>query len=210
MLAIPSGPEWKADFGMSLAGLIAYSATPLRNGDVISELKVHNVKGSILSRSRQKLVEQAVEGGFTHVLFLDSDQTFPAQTLHHSLMREKAVVACNIATKMLPSTPTARMKSDEKAGRPLYVTPDDMGILRVWRVGTGIMLIAVDVFRKMPKPWFEVLWDEELQDYRGEDWVLCEKFDELGIPIYVDLTLSRVIGHVGEFTFKHEHVEQKK
>lgn len=208
LIGIPSNGDWKADFGMSLAGLIAYSATPLHDGRRIGQLRLWNAKGSILPRGRSTLVKQALEMNASHILFLDSDMVFPVQTLHRLLRWDRAVIGCNCPTKMLPSTPTARMKNESFAGEPLYSSPDDVDIKRVWRVGTGVMLIQTRVFRTIPQPWFPIEWVEELQDYRGEDWAFCEKLDAAGIPIYVDLGLSRVIGHVGDLRYEHKHVER--
>lgn len=208
LIGIPSNGDWKADFGMSLAGLVAYSATPLHDGGRIEQLRLWNAKGSILPRGRTTLVKQALEMDASHILFLDSDMVFPAQTLHRLIRAGKAVIGCNCPTKMLPSSPTARMKGATLAGDPLFSCPDDVDIKRVWRVGTGVMLIQTRVFRTIPQPWFPIEWVEELQDYRGEDWAFCEKLDEAGIPIYVDMGLSRVIGHVGDLRYEHRHVER--
>lgn len=206
LLGIPSNGDWKADFGMSLAGLVAYSAMPLKDGRKIQQLRLFNSKGSILPRGRTTLVKQALEMQASHILFLDSDMVFPVQTLHRLLSWDKAVVGCNCPTKMLPSTPTARVEGGP-VGTPLYSLPDDIGIKRVWRVGTGVMLIKTSVFLDIPQPWFPIEWVEELGDYRGEDWAFCERLDKAGIPIYVDLGLSRVIGHVGDLRYEHKHVE---
>lgn len=206
-IGVPSGTEWKALFGMSLVNLVAYSAMPLRNGSKIQDLRLYNTRGSILPRSRTKLVQEALAFGATHILFVDSDMVFPHQTLHRLLQWDRAVIACNCPTKMIPSTPTARMEGDRLAGEPLYSCPDDVDIKRVWRVGTGIMLIKLSVFEQIPQPWFPIEWDEKLQDYRGEDWAFCEALDKAGIPIYVDMGLSRTIGHTGDFTYEHKHVE---
>ena len=207
MIGVPSGREWCADFGMSLAALVAHAPSPFKNGDRIVKLRLFNAKGSILSRGRTTLAKQALECGATHLLFLDSDMTFPADTLHRLLAHDRAVVACNCATKMLPSTPTARMKNENRAGEPLYSVIDDIGLKRVWRVGTGVMLIRTKLFEQIPQPWFPVEWEPELQDYRGEDWAFCEALDRRDIPIYVDLSLSKQIGHIGDLTYEHKHVE---
>ena len=86
-------------------------------------------------------------------------------------------------------------------------TPDSISLKKVWRIGTGIMLVKMSVFDTIPEPWFPIAWDEELQDYRGEDWAFCDALDRAGIPIYVDEGLSRAIGHVGDFRFEHQHVQ---
>lgn len=207
MIAIPSGSDWKADFGMSLAGLIASINKPLRKGKQIEMLRLWNTKGSILSRSRQTLVEKAQEEKVSHILFLDSDMVFPEWTLHRMLDLELMVVAANCATKQLPSTPTARHYDPmTRAGEQVYSNGTEKLIEEVWRVGTGVMLINMKVFDKVPSPWFDITWNEALQDYTGEDWNFCKKLQDAGIPIHIDHVLSQHIGHVGSYTFTHNDV----
>lgn len=205
VIGIPSGTDWKADFGMSLAGLVADFSSPIP-GASSQMLRVHNVKGSILSRSRQKLISDAIKGKATHVLFIDSDMIFPS-TLFRELFRHmKPVVAANCATKMLPSSPTARLRGDKLAGVPLYTDEDSTGLVEVWRVGTGVMLIDLEIFANLPGPWFDIRWEEQLNDYVGEDWTFCEKLEKAKIPIYVDQDVSKEIGHIGALTYRHAFV----
>lgn len=207
MIAIPSGSEWKADFGMSLAGLIASINKPLRNNRQIERLRLWNTKGSILSRSRQTLVEKAQEDKVSHILFLDSDMVFPEWALHRLLDLELMVVAANCATKQLPSTPTARYYDPMTlAGAQVYTKPNIPLIEEVWRVGTGVMLINMKVFDKVLRPWFDITWNETLQDYTGEDWNFCQKVQNAGIPIHIDHMLSKHIGHIGSYTFTHDDI----
>ena len=207
MIAIPSGDTWKADFGMSLAGLIASIGKPLRKGKHIEMLRLWNTKGSILSRSRQTLVEKAQAEKVSHILFLDSDMVFPEWTLHRMLDLELMVVAANCATKQLPSTPTARHYDPMTvAGEQVYSNGTGKLIEEVWRVGTGVMLINMKVFDKVPSPWFDITWNETLKDYTGEDWNFCKKLQDAGIPIHIDHVLSQHIGHVGRYTFTHNDV----
>lgn len=207
MIAIPSGSDWKADFGMSLAGLIASINKPLRKGKQIEMLRLWNTKGSILSRSRQTLVEKAQAEKVSHILFLDSDMVFPEWTLHRMLDLELMVVAANCATKQLPSTPTARHYDPMTvAGEQVYSNGTGKLIEEVWRVGTGVMLINMKVFDKVPSPWFDITWNETLKDYTGEDWNFCKKLQDAGIPIHIDHVLSQHIGHVGSYTFTHNDV----
>lgn len=207
MIAIPSGTDWKADFGMSLAGLMASLGRPLKNNKRIEVVRLWNTKGSILSRSRQTLVQKAQEEGVSHMLFLDADMTFPQWTLHRLLDLELMCVAANCATKVLPSSPTARYYDPMAAsGEPVHSTTDSPPVEEVWRVGTGVMLINMKVFDKVPSPWFDITWNEALQDYTGEDWNFCKKLQDAGIPIHIDHVLSQHIGHVGSYTFTHDDV----
>ena len=207
-IGVPSQDLWKADFGMSMVQMTAVLTQPLREGAKIQSCRIWNSKGSILPKLRTTLVRQALMGDFTHILFVDSDMVFPAHTLHQLLNRDKAVVACNCPVKVIPSSPTARLQSGER-GKPVYSSPDDSGVLPVWRVGTGIMLVRTSIFQQIPEPWFPIKWNEKLQDYTGEDWAFCERLEEADIPIYVDLQLSKQIGHIGEFVYEHKHVEKK-
>lgn len=206
-IAIPSGSEWKADFGMSVAGLMAHINQPLANGGRIARVQFHNMKGSILSRSRQKLVEGALSCKCTHILFLDSDMVFPHFLAHQLLRHNVDVVAANCAVKTLPSNPTARYHDpNSTVGRPVY-SVGKLGLEQVWRVGTGIMLVNLSVFARMKAPWFDITWNEELNDYTGEDWNFCARLTQAGIPIWVDHTISQHIGHIGSYTYSHSDIE---
>lgn len=204
MIAIPSGSDWKADFGMCLAGLMVTLNRPLKGGGMIERIQLHNLKGSILSRSRHKLVENALAQECSHILFLDSDMTFPNYTLHQLLAAGKAIVAANCAVKQLPSNSTAR-RDNGKYGEAV-LSSGNAGLEKVWRVGTGVMLIKTSVFADLPKPWFPITWNEEQQDYTGEDWNFCALAEKAGIPIWVDHTLSQQIGHIGSYTYQHTDI----
>lgn len=209
LIGIPSGSDWKADFGMSLAGLMAHIGRPLAGGGLINRVQLWNTKGSILPRSRHTLVRKAQELECTHILFVDSDMTFPPYTLHQLLRHNKAVIGANCAVKLLPSSPTARMKSDKHYGELVH-SAGNTGIQQVWRLGTGVMLIKVSVFEKLQQPWFEMPWHEDHDDYTGEDWTLCQRLEDAGIPIWVDHALSQHIGHIGSYTYTHADVKPKE
>jgi hypothetical protein len=206
-IGIPSGSDWKADFGMSLAGLMASVGRPLKNGGRIERVQLWNTKGSILSRSRMTLVNKALELECSHILFVDSDMTFPNWMLHQLLSHNKAVVGANCAVKQLPSLPTARLQSAEKPAGELVDSRHAAGMQKVWRLGTGVLLVKTSVFQDIPAPWFDITWNPELHDYTGEDWNFCAKLEAAGIPIWADHDLSKHIGHIGAYTFTHDDVE---
>lgn len=173
--------------------------------------RLHNKKGSILAYMRQKMVEDAIQGEATHLLFIDSDQMFPRDAAHRLLSRGKQVIGCNVATKMLPSSPTARAKDPTGKQRylPVYTTESSPAVEKVWRLGTGILLLDLNVFKRPELKgghWFDQRWNEELKAYDGEDWGLGDALEAAGVSIWVDHELSREIGHVGNLTYTHDHV----
>ena len=205
MIGVPSTTMVHADFATCLGSMLADLCYPIEN--IKHQYVVMNVKTSILPKSREKLAEAAVQNGATHILFLDSDMTFPQQTARELLKYDFPVVAANCPTKTFPSNPTARLHDPQNPAGQLLHFDENSGLTRVWRVGTGVMLIDTKVFSHMPKPWFNTRWDIELQDHVGEDWVFCENLQAAGIPIYVDQELSVHIGHIGSYTFTHNDCE---
>lgn len=209
MVGIPSGDAWSADFGMSLAGLVAAAPMPLKGGGQIERLQLWNTKGSILSRSRHTLAQQSLELKCDYLLMLDSDMTFPSYALHQLLAANVEVVAANCSTKGSPAYPTARNKGNTPAGSLVH-SEGKKSLERVWRIGTGVMLIKTSVFEKLPQPWFPITWEAQNNDYTGEDWNFCKLCAEHGIPVYVDHLLSQQIGHIGSFNYEVRNIEEQE
>ena len=208
VIGVPSGSSVNTSFFLCLLQLVLVLQNPIPGVRSILT-RVHNTKGSILARSRQGIIDAALKNNATHVLFIDSDQTFPANTFQQLFRRGKKVIAANVATKSIPAMPTARAKSEDFWGIPIQTKENDIGCEQVWRIGTGIMLIDLSIFegKKWPQPIFSQRWVEEIQDYSGEDWGFCEWLDSQNIPIFVDHKLSWQIGHIGEFEYTHFMVE---
>jgi hypothetical protein len=206
-LGIPSGREWSSDFALSVVMLaLALKEHVVQGYDAIS-LKIINKRSSILAQSRSEIVELALRAGCDHLLFVDSDQTFPSHTAHVLARHRKPVVAANVAIKAVPSQPTARGKSEKwHGGDVIYTRPDSKGIEQVWRIGCGVMMIDLRIMKDLPKPWFQVMYDEATGTYRGEDWYFCEQLEKAGIPIFIDHDLSKHIGHVGDYEYTHDVV----
>lgn len=207
VVGIPSGEYWKSDFGMCMLNLMMDFSMQRIEGYEQQRVTVVKSEGSILPQLRGNIVKNSLKKGATHVLFIDTDQTFPADTLRRLLYWQKPVVACNVATKKFPSSPTARLKSvhDDK-GEILYTTPESHGLEEVWRIGCGVMLLDLEKLRHIPLPWFGITWRPNVEDYQGEDWFFCEVLEKNKIPIYIDHDLSWQIGHVGKMEYKHDLV----
>lgn len=202
VIAVPSGEMWHRKFGLSLAMMVIDFMSHIP-GCSEQQLRVFCKKGTILPNSRQELVEQAIDIGASHILFVDADQSFPPDTLRRLLAHKVPVVGCNIPIKVFPSTPTARAKTDSPRGE-LVFSEGKEGLERVWRLGTGVMLIDLRVFKHLPKPWFALTWKDDSGNFEGEDWYLCKILEEAGYFVYVDHTLSMEVGHWGEMNYTHD------
>jgi hypothetical protein len=193
---------------MSLVVMIsAFMNKPVKGFARTAQIRVVNIKGSLLPNSRLQCLKAAEKLDASHLLFVDTDQTFPADLLHRLLAHHKDVVAANIATKSIPANTTARQfSSTDPQGIPVYSDEGMVGLERVWRVGTGVMLISRKAYKQLPHDCFHVRYMPERDVYQGEDWTMCEALEKAGVPIYVDHAISRRIGHLGTLDYGHDLV----
>src|SRR6185295_11500380 len=104
------------------------------------------------------------------------------------------------------SFPTARQRGPMPQGIPVF-SRGKTGLEKVWRVGSGILLIDLALVRDIPKPWFEVRWSDKHNQFVGEDWYFLKKLEEAGHgDFYVDHDLSNSVEHVGDFSYGHQHI----
>ena len=205
-LCIPSAGMWHADFGMSLSQLCVFIATKLFENGQDRQVIVLDKRTSMLPRSRQECLEDALLQDCTHALLLDSDQSFPHDTAHRLMAWKKPIVACNIAVKTNPSFPTARARGATCFGVPITSEEPKTGLEKVWRIGCGVMLIDLSILAGIPKPWFEICYSVKNNQYIGEDWYFVGKAEAAGHDVYIDHDLSRQIGHIGNFNFTYVNI----
>ena len=208
LVGVPSlTREWHEKFAMSLLYLMTHWQET-RMGNFREEtVKVASVRGSILSNVRLDLVKEAIRLESSHLLLVDTDQTFPKDTLHRLMAADKDVIACNIATKQIPAQPTARYFNPNNlhSGDRVYNNPRK-GVEEVWRVGCGVMLIRMKVFEKTGLDVWGMPWQPEAQKYQGEDWTFVAACQEAGIKTFIDHVLSEEVKHIGDYAYDHNVV----
>lgn len=197
-ICIPSGEQWQADFGLSLARMTAHWATTWPDKD--AEFGIHNFRSSILPSSRNALVELAQETDATHILFLDDDMMFPPDTLNRLLEWGEPIVAANCVTREYPAKPTATR--DELR---IYTDHGQEGLEEVHSIGTAVMLIEAKVFDDIKMPYFAFAKHPfKPNRSRGEDVWFCKQARSAGYKIYIDHGLSNEIGHIGQMVYTHK------
>ena len=78
----------------------------------------------------------------------------------------------------------------------------------MWRFGCGIMLIDLSIMKGIQRPWFEICYSARNAQFIGEDWYFVGKVEKAGYDTYVDHSLSREIGHIGQFNFTHHNIPE--
>jgi GT2 family glycosyltransferase len=135
-----------------------------------------------LAGLRNQIVEQALKAGCTHLIMMDTDQTFQPDTIQRLLAHRKPVVGCMICRRYPPFDPLLFTGEIGRYTRTEGWTEGDL--VEVDATGTGCLLIETDVFRNLPAPWF--YFGGTKDDPVGEDIAFCSDVRKAGYKIYVD------------------------
>ena len=213
-VGIPSGFFWMTDFAISYTNLVLFFAQNRMPGYSDQVLQTINSKGSILPKQRMEVVKKALEMKATHLLWLDSDHVFPPQMLHRLLSHDLDVVCVNHVTKSIPASPTARAKptkpSDPSYGVPIFTDDNSPELEKVWRIGTGTMLMTRKVLDAIGHKVFDMYYRPEVDSYQGEDWTMCEHIEKAGFEMWIDHPLSLQCEHIGVLNYNHSLVPGTK
>ena len=209
-ICTPIHGDPKAAFTESLAGLLIHSAKVRPD----LELNCFFLKSSMLAESRNRLFGQAREWGARYLLWVDADQSFPADALVTLLDRKREVVGCNYPRRSIPTGPSAASLD----GEPLYTTAEKAqagAVEEALTLGLGFCLMDMAIVPKLERLAVErgkkTLWPLFFMEMRpdeagfdSEDTYFFRKLRAAGVPAYVDHGLSWRVGHVHEIILTHE------
>lgn len=154
--------------------------------------------GTVLSNQRQVLLDTAINNHQAeHIMWFDSDMTFPENVIIRLLEQRKEVVCATYSKRVEPFHPTAFYNINPVEP----VNTSDNGLVSVRYTGMGCLLMKASAIEDIPSPHFPLTWHAPSGTWHGEDMGLCDLLTENGIRIYCDLDLSREIGHIGQQEF---------
>ncbi len=219
-ICIPTHDSLPAYFAYDLAAMIGWTTRHFCVPGGIEEISLHMVAGTYVHSARQKLLVDALQGGATYMLFLDSDMRFPKDTLVRLLSHKKSMVGTNYPRRGVPADYVAikhSVKLDEEGnridGELLQTGPESTGLEEVEALGFGCVLVHHSVFRAMGQvhdprekgPFWFFEYEPEIMTHVGEDVYFCRLARSVGTTIYVDHDLSKDIRHIGSFEFALDH-----
>lgn len=190
-ICVPSKDTVHAGFSICLALLTA----KLTRDKIPFEVKFN--LGTVIANQRNELVDAAITSGATHILWLDTDMHFPSTVVNTLLSHNKPIVAATYSTRYKPQRSVAFVDQDNIDLR----LQKNTGLHQVWAVALGCMLIETKVYKDMPKPWFQYVWNEDTQDLSGEDIYFCNCLQDYDYEVFVDADLSNQIAHLGTKAF---------
>lgn len=191
-IGIPSGDMVHADFMVSLSQMLMYSTMATIRDRKFKITHLIPGKSSQIQKGRHEIVEGAKNANVDYLLMLDTDMTFPHTTLETLIGCEKFIVGCNYLTRRIPFRSTA-LTMDMN---PLPHNPQ--GLIKVGRVGTGVILVHMDVFKRLGLPHFNIYWDG--QKFIGEDHDFCRRAIDEGFEVWCHTDLSTKVAHLGQMS----------
>jgi len=146
---------------------------------------------SLPGLARERLVESAQMWGADWLLMWDADMWFNWSFFLRLWRHQKPVVAALAFTAREPPLPVIYRvkemyeekgivyKSEQVLDYPKdkLISSEDIG--GSIGFGSGVVLINMNVFKQIQKPWF-------YSTGCGEDWMFCIRCHQNGIPRYVD------------------------
>lgn len=126
-------------------------------------VEIETVYGKGYAESREYLTNKAIETNCTHILFVDDDILLPLNALERLISANEMFVAANYYKRnpLLESVVTApgEDKLFNTHNMIVEAKQGDYTPVPVNAAGLGAALINVDLFKMMPKPWFEFVWE---------------------------------------------------
>jgi hypothetical protein len=150
-------------------------------------------EGTYLNAVRDGMIQLAIDKGADYILFVDSDMRFPSHTIDTLLAAKQDCVAANYASR----TQAGKTVAYDEDHNCVYSTNPPGRYQEVVSVGTGLMLLKVDLLKKIPAPRCFMPWDTANNGYVGEDVYLCHMIRKFGGHVFVDHELSKEVRHIG-------------
>lgn len=180
--------------GIPSMGLVNWQfASSLMGLQVLPDTRVIWMIRAMIDTSRNNLVQEALkESSYTHLLMIDDDMTFNPDLALKLLEHDVDIVGA-LAFKRRPDYQPCVYRKNLDNKKYFPILPEVFQEVDV--VGTGGILINLEVFKKLKYPWFETTYDKE-GNHWSVDFDFCIKARKAGFKIFVDSEVK--MGHIGD------------
>lgn len=197
LIGIPSLDYMHTEFVKSITALI------VRLKDDGVDFTVHIESGTLVYKARDNIASKAVNEGYTHVLWFDSDMVFTDDIFDTLQFCGKDIV-CGIFHARRKGYHSCLFKSLELNNLERFEEyPKEP--FEIAGCGFGCVLLSVEVLKAVFQRYKSCFLPLK---YYGEDLAFCLRAREVGYKIYADPTA--VVGHVGHIIVYPEDHERWK
>lgn len=185
MIAVPCMDYMHSEFVKSLNALAIHLCREGWNFNV----EIHS--GTLIYLARNQLANKAIQEGYTHLLFLDSDMVFD-ETIVETLMFSGKDFVCGAFQSRRKPYGSCVFKSLVPAER---VKDYGMAPFRVKGCGMACTMISTEVLKNVRQK-FGNCFDPAVYEgvTMGEDTAFCWRADKTGAEIWCEPTAR--VGHI--------------
>lgn len=180
-------------------------------------IKVYRKWGfSAIDQGRCVLAQMAINDGYEHLVWIDSDISFYPWDVYKLISHELKFVTGAYTVKGWPRL-TTKFHPDFK----IIEFGKNGGLYEVTWAATGFMYAHVDVYKDIVKkykmkpvkiwggeylvhPWFFPMIVND--QYIGEDFSFCERAIKSGHKIYCDTTIR--LSHIGKYEYSYDFMKR--
>ena len=185
MIAIPVLDYIHFDFTRCLTGLTKRLAYDHVDFDVCFKC------GTVCHHARDVLAREAVNNGYTHILWLDADMIFNDDLFYRLLETGKDFVTGVYHTRHAPYGSCIFLNVDPP--EPIVKYPDEL--FKIAGCGFGCVLMKTEVALKVYQKFEKMFHPKENV---GEDITFCQRAIECGYDVWCDPSIQA--GHIGHLT----------
>lgn len=158
--------------------------------------------GYRIDQIRNLIADWMVNGEFDYLWAIDSDISFPPDTLKKLLSQNVDMISA-VYRQRIPDQQIIELYKPNGHGGVTNLSWEeirDRGVIEVAATGFGCVLIKSAVFKKIKYPHFEYHVALNHNNTVSEDTDFCSKVRAAGFQIYADTSI--LCGHHGQFNYK--------
>jgi hypothetical protein len=161
-------------------------------------------KSGSVPQNLNALVDEAIKFECTHLFIVEDDSMFASDTVLRLLSHDKDVVTGLCLQRNPPFRPYIYDGFDDVTGMIWrYLTDSDQGLIKVCATGMGGILIKMDVFKRLERPYFYTTYVDEKE--WGQDILFAKSLHKAGIEVFCDLDAT--IWHATHCSLGTEYVD---
>jgi hypothetical protein len=137
-----------------------------------------STKGYNCAENRNWIAAQAVKKGCTHLFHVDDDMIYEPDTLEMLLLADKDIVGGLYKTKY--------EEVQDYVIKYLHEIKEHDRMFECSALGTGLLLVKIEVFKKTLQPWYGYEWYSNGMVKESVDWVFCHNARKAGFKVWCD------------------------
>ena len=160
--------------------------------------------GYQVEQVRNLIAHWVVQHQYDYLLAIDSDISFPRDTLKKMLDHDVDMVS-GVYIQRIQGRHTIEIMRKNEYGGVTHVPYDDIrgqGLVPIDGCGFGCVLIKNHVFKAIPYPQFVYRSAIDHANTISEDVYFCQQVRSRGMSIWADTSI--LCNHIGSYTFKVE------